>query len=316
MGQSGCRITSSTNRARAHLSMTQTHVPQIRPEEEIGFMNIDATDFRKMSPAEQIRQFEVEGYVVFPEILPPATIVRIKHELTAAEIAPTSYSDAQTRAVTQPQWQSRAVAELIGYPPMIEFLTRLMGPEIVFTRGFFQRTLPGSPGISMHTDGQPHGSNLFGYEGSCPRLLRVLYYLDELTAVRAPFRLIPRSHLSFHAEASPYVRYKSHPEEITLIVPAGTAVVIPSTLMHGSHPNKDARPRELVQLGYRPAWAGPIQPVEEWDAALVAAAPEIAKPLLRSLNTSGQQWEQQHKPSGMKTEAPGINPSRWGDRRA
>jgi hypothetical protein len=292
--------------------MNEMHAPPIRSEEEIGFMKIDATDFRKMSAPEQIRHFEVEGYVVFPEILPAATIARIKHELTAAEMAPTSYSDAQTRAVTQPQWQSRAVAELIGFPPMIEFLTHLMGPEIVFTRGFFQRTLPGSPGISMHTDGQPHGSNLFGYEGSCPRLLRVLYYLDELTAVRAPFRLIPRSHLSFHAEASPYVRYKSHPEEITLIVPAGTAVVIPSTLMHGSHPNKDARPRELVQLGYRPAWAGPIQPVEEWDAAFVAAAPEIAKPFLRSLNTSGQVWEQQHKPAGMKTEAPGINPSRWG----
>jgi hypothetical protein len=292
--------------------MNQAHIPPIRPEEEIGFMNIDATDFRNMSSAEQIRHFEVEGYVVFPEILPPATIARIKNELAVAEMAPTSYSDAQTRAVTQPQWQSRAVAELIGFPPMIEFLTRLMGPEIVFTRGFFQRTLPGSPGISMHTDGQPHGSNLFGYEGSCPRLLRVLYYLDELTAVRAPFRLIPRSHLSFHAEASPYVRYKSHPEEITLIVPAGTAVVIPSTLMHGSHHNKDARPRELVQLGYRPAWAGPIQPVEEWNEALVAAAPEIAKPFLRSLNTTGQLWEQQHKPTGMKTEAPGINPSRWG----
>ena len=69
----------------------------------------------------------------------------------------------------------------------------------------------------MHTDGQSHGSNLFGYEGSCPRLLRVLYYLDELTAERAPFRLIPRSHLSFHAEASPYARYKWHPEEITLV---------------------------------------------------------------------------------------------------
>ena len=292
--------------------MNPTQVPPIRPEEEIGFMNIDATNFRKMSRAEQIRHFEVEGYVVFPEIVPPATIARIKSELAAAEMAPTSYSDAQTRAVTQPQWQSLAVAELIGFPPMIDFLARLMGPEIVFTRGFFQRTLPGSPGISMHTDGQPHGSNLFGYEGSCPRLLRVLFYLDELTATRAPFRLIPRSHLSFHAEASPYVRYKSHPEEITLIVPAGTAVVIPSTLMHGSHPNKDPRPRELVQLGYRPAWAGPIQPVEEWDAALVAEAPEIAKPFLRSLNTTGQLWEQQHKPTGMKTEAPGINPSRWG----
>jgi ectoine hydroxylase-related dioxygenase (phytanoyl-CoA dioxygenase family) len=292
--------------------MNPAPTPAISPDEEIPFINVDWTDFAAMSRAQQIRNFEVEGYIVFPSILNPDTIARIKRELAEAEMSHTSYSVNQTRSVTQPQWLSRAVAKLIGYPPMIDFLSALMGPDIVFTRGFFQRTLPGSPGISMHTDGQPHGSNLFGYEGSCPRLLRVLYYLDELTTERAPFRLIPRSHLSFHAEASPYARYKWHPEEITLVVPAGTAVVVPSTLMHGSHPNKDARPRELVQLGYRPAWAGPIQPVEEWDARLVEAAPAIAKPFLKSLNTTGAVWEQQHKPAGMKTEAPGISPSRWG----
>jgi hypothetical protein len=79
-----------------------------------------------------------------------------------------SYSDYQTVGKQQPQWVSRAVAELIGHPQLIEFLTELMGPDIVFTQGFFQRTLPGSPGISMHTDGQPHGSSIFDYEGSSP----------------------------------------------------------------------------------------------------------------------------------------------------
>ncbi|MCA9111079.1 MAG: phytanoyl-CoA dioxygenase family protein, partial [Planctomycetaceae bacterium] len=269
--------------------MSQTKMPPIPPEEEIGFMNIDRTDFAAMSRPEQIRHLEVEGYLVLPSIIPADVIAKIKRELADAEMGHTSYSTQQTRALTQPQWSSRAVAELIGFPPMIEFLTDLMGPDIVFTRGFFQRTQPGCPGISMHTDGQPHGSDLFGYEGSCPRLIRVLYYLDELTPDRAPFRLVPRSHISFHAEASPYVRYKSHPEEITLVVPAGSAVLVPSMLLHGSHPNRDARPRELLQFGYRPAWAGPIQPVDEWDPELVANAPDIAKPFLQSLNTTGFQ---------------------------
>ena len=286
----------------------------VKTEPECDFMNIDETNFSAMSRGEQIRHVEVEGYVVLPSLLTPEIIAKLKSEMFDAEMAHTSYSTAQTRAVTQPQWTSRTAAELIGYPPLIEFLNDLLGSDIVFTRGFFQRSLNGCPGISMHTDGQPHGSNLFGYEGSCPRLLRVLYYLDDLTAQRAPFRLIPRSHLSFHADASPYARYKSHPEEITLVVPAGSAVIIPSLTLHGSHPNLDPRPRELLQLGYRPAWAGPIQPVEEWDADLVAAAPEISQPILQSHNTTGQNWEQEHKPVGMKTEAPGINPSRWDDR--
>ena len=68
-----------------------------------------------------------------------------------------------------------------------------------------------------------------------------------------------------------------------------------------------------LPLWVGPAWAGPIRPVDEWDPKLVADAPDIAKPFLKSLNTTGFQWEQPHKPAGMQTEAPGINPSRWGE---
>jgi hypothetical protein len=297
--------------SREHIS--DGPVTQPPPEDEVDFMTLDETDFASMSRPEQIRHFEVEGFVVFPEILPPELIAKVKAEMADAEMGHTDYSEAQTRSVGQPQWHSQTVAELIGYPPMIEFLTDLLGPDIIFTRGFFQRSLPGCPGISMHTDGQPHGSNLFGYEGTCPRLLRVLYYLDDLTAERAPFRLIPRSHLSFHADASPYLRYKSHPEEITLTCKAGSAVLIPSLLQHGSHPNRTNNTRELLHFGYRPAWAGPIQPVDDWDPDLVASAPDIARPFLQSLNSTGFEWNQPNKPTGMRTEAQGLNPSRWGD---
>ena len=292
--------------------MTDSSIPPIAPNEQLPFQNIDDTNFVGMSRPEQIRHFEVEGYVVLPEILSTETIANLKAELSNAEMTHKSYSEYQTFGVSQPQWHSKAACELIGHPGTIDFLSDLLGPEIVFTRGFFQRTLPGSPPISMHTDGQPHGSDLFGFEGSCPKLVRVLYYLDELTATRAPFRLIPRSHLSFHADANPYIRYKYHPKEITITVPAGSALVIPAMLFHGTHPNVDASPRELIQFGYRPAWGGPIQPMEEWDEDLIANAPSIARPFLQSLNTSGVQWVQPHKPVDMRTQSDAIDPDRWG----
>ena len=288
-------------------------IPAIDPDEIIGFMNIDRTDFGSFTRAQQIRHFEVEGYLVLPAMLDAGQIARLKAELAAVPMEPRPYSDYLTSSITQVQWLSRAAAELIGHPPMIEFLSALMGPDIVFTRGVFQRTNPGSPGISMHTDGQPFGSSIFDYEGSSPRLLRVLYYLDDLIPARAPFRLVPRSHLSFHAQANPYERYKSHPEEITLCLKAGSALIIPSMLFHATHPNTDGAPRELVQFGYRPAWAGPVQPMEEWDPDLVAAAPQQARPYLQSLNTTGGAWGLEHKPAGMTTSAPGINPSRWSE---
>ena len=80
--------------------MSQTPVPTIDPEEEIGFMNIDETDFSTMSRAEQIRYFEVEGYVVFPRILTPEIIAKLKSELADAEMSHTSYSVHQTRSAT------------------------------------------------------------------------------------------------------------------------------------------------------------------------------------------------------------------------
>jgi hypothetical protein len=284
---------------------------EIDPREEIDFMEVDETDFGGFSLSEQIRHLEVEGFVVLPEVLDAGQIAELKAATADLPMEHKDYSEAQTYH-HEPQCASGAVAELIGYPPIVEFLQTLMGPDIVFTHGLFTRTLAGSPGISMHTDGQPFGSSIFGYEGSSPRLLRVLYYLDDLQPERAPFRLIPRSHLSFHAEANPYVRYISHPQEITICPKAGSVVMIPALLFHGTHPNRDTAPRELIQFGYRPAWAGPVQPMEEWDATWVASAPEVARPFLQSRNTTGEAWQQSHKPKGMQRDAPGINPDRWG----
>ncbi len=231
---------------------------KIDPREEIDFMHVDETDFGSFTTAQRIRHLEVEGYVLLPDMLGAAHIARLKAELANIPMGCKDYSDCQTYCL-EAQWLSTATAELIGHPPMIEFLEALMGPEIVFTRGLFTRTLSGSPPISMHTDGQPYGSSLFSFEGSSPRLVRVLYYLDDLPPERAPFRVVPRSHLSFHGHANPYVRYKSHPQEVTLCAEAGSALVIPKDVFHGTHPNRDTVPRELIQFGYRPAWSGPIQ---------------------------------------------------------
>ena len=274
-------------------------------------MNIDQTDFGSMTLGERIRHFEVEGYVVLPDMLDSGQIERIKSEMVDAPMIGRDYSAAQTESADPPMWHSESVAELIGHPLVTGFLRTMLGDDVVFTMSAFQRTHPGAPGISMHTDGQPYGSSIFDFEGSSPRLLRVIYYLDDLPPERSPFRLISRSHLSFHADANPYLRYESHPDEITLCLDAGSALVFPKDLFHGTHPNTDSVPRSMVQFGYRPGWAGPVQPVDEWDPELVAAAPVVSKPFLQSRNKTGAQWDLANKPPNMPTAAPGINPGRW-----
>ena len=89
--------------------MPQTPAPKISPEDEVGFMNIDQTDFTSMTRPQQIRSLEVEGYVVFPRILDANWTARIKLELADAEMGHKSYSVNQTLSVKQPQWVSPAV---------------------------------------------------------------------------------------------------------------------------------------------------------------------------------------------------------------
>ena len=70
--------------------------------------------------------------------------------------------------------------------------------------------------------------------GSCPVLVRVLYYLDDLTREVSPFRVVPHSHLSLHADGNPYQRFASHPEEVMVPVKAGGAVLINHRVFHGN----------------------------------------------------------------------------------
>ena len=175
----------------------------------------------------------------------------------------------------------------------------------------YARSEPGHPGISLHTDGQPYGSEIFGYAGSCPVLVRVLYYLDDLTPDVSPFRVVPRSHLSLHAEANPYMRYEAHPEEVMVTAKAGSAVLIHPQVFHGNFPNHGDRSRELLAIAYRPAWAGPIAEIPEWDAEQLKTVDSQVRPYLGSRNQRRGDFYGGNKPANMSSQAPGINPSRW-----
>ena len=197
---------------------------------------------------------------------------------------------------------------------MIDFLRDLFGDEIIFMSYIYARSEPGHPGISLHTDGQPYGSEIFGYEGSCPFLVRVLYYLDyldDLTPEVSPFRVVPRSQLSMHADANPYKRYESHPEEVMVPVKAGAAVLINHRVFHGNFPNTGDLAREMLAIAYRPAWAEPVQEVKQWDDQKVSTLPENVQSLFKDRNTRHWDFGGANKRDNMTREAPGMNPSRW-----
>ena len=76
-----------------------------------------------------------------------------------------------------------------------------------------------------------------GWNESSPATLRVLIYLDDLTPERAPFTILPRSHLSMHQQSNPYRRFDNHPDMKTVCVDAGGAIIFNVKAFHGTHPN-------------------------------------------------------------------------------
>ncbi|MFO1091986.1 MAG: phytanoyl-CoA dioxygenase family protein [Planctomycetaceae bacterium] len=173
---------------------------------------LDTTDYRRLSLGEQIRRIEVEGYVVLPDLLSGEQIAALKAETARLPTKAVDYSVYQ-RGCPNIQFQGGAITRLIAHPPAIAFLREMFGAEVVMMTYAYARSEPGHPGISLHADGQPYGSRIFGFEGSCPWLIRVLYYLDDLTEEVSPFRVVPRSHLSMHADANPYRRYEGIPKK-------------------------------------------------------------------------------------------------------
>jgi hypothetical protein len=271
---------------------------------------IDDRDWSRLTLGERIRQVELEGYLVIPDLLSPEHLARLKAQAGALETVARDYSERQ-RSRANIQFEGGAITELIAHPPTVAFLREMFGEEVLFLSYVYDRSEPGTPGISLHTDGQPYGSTIFGYNGSCPFTIRVLYYLDDLTLDVSPFRVVPRSHLCMHADANPYKRYEFHPEEVVVPCRAGSALFLNHRTFHGTCPNAGTRLRAMLAIAYRPGWAGPIAEVKAWDPADLERLPAQVRPFFRDPNTRHWSFDVGNKPPHMTREAPGMNPSRW-----
>ena len=276
-------------------------------------MNLDQRNWSELTEADRLRMIELEGYFVVPDLLDPDHVTQLKTETAQLETQAVDYSiHQQTR--NDVQWTGGELTRLIGHRPTLDILKSILGDDLVFSHYAYARSEPGHPGISLHTDGQPYGSRIFGYEGSVPVMIRVLYYLDDLTEQVSPFRVLPRSHLSLHADGNPYLRYTKHPHEVTVTAKAGSALFLNHRVFHGSQPNVGDRPREMLAIAYRPTWAGPVGSIEEWQTEQLESLPEDVHHLFLSRNTVRADLEQGNKPAGMGSKAPGINLTRWGSK--
>lgn len=271
----------------------------------------DDTDWAAMTTGQRIQALEVEGYCIFPDSLSADQVATIGAELHRLPTVAVDYSEHQ-RGCPEVEWtNSPRSISLIAHRPMTDFLETLFGDEPLCESCGYSLSEPGHPGIAVHTDSQPYGSKIFGLKASSPVLVRVLYYLDDLTPERSPFKVIPRSHLSLHKDGNPYNRFLRHDGEVMVTCKAGTAVVINQKVFHGNYPNHSDLNRRLLAIAYRPAWAGPIVEVPERDADKVTGLPAEVQKYFKSPNTKDIDYDVPNRPNNLATTAAGIHPDRW-----
>ena len=257
------------------------------PSGTVWGRSIPASSWEGLSFADRVRHLEVEGFVVLPRQLPPALVRQLQGEVGRLDQSNSpDYSDKTFGAgeLATQLVEGRLEAALTSvpaHPPTVSFLSQLFGEPPLFMAMDYTQTDPGFPGISLHCDGQPWGiAEQFGKEFSSPRFLKCLYALDDTTEDVSAFKVVPRSHLSFHADANPYQRYEEHPECVKVLMNAGDCVVFSGGVFHGNFPHTGDRPRRVLAVSYRPEWAGPMAAAEgeeptvpTWDEGKVALLP-------------------------------------------
>ena len=259
---------------------------------------IDDRDWSILTLGERIRQIEVEGYVLIPDLLSASQISEIKAQVATLETKGMDYSEHQ-RTAGDVMFLGGELTELAAHPVTIPFLRTLLGDDIICIKGDYTLSKPGHPGMAIHTDRGP------------AVMVRVLYYLNDLTPERSPFRVIPHSHLSLHAEANPYKRYQQHPDEVMVMAKAGSAILINHRVFHSNYPNRSDQDREMVAYAFRPGWCGPGKEEPPWDPAKLAALPPHVRELFGDPNTHYDDFSRGNKPPNMPRDARGISPDRW-----
>ena len=259
----------------------------------------------------KIRSLEVDGWALLPQVLDSEQIELIRSEAEALPLQTSDYAENQWYRHDIQYDDVPSVLAAIEAPACLSFLNRLLGDDVLCVSISYSRSEPGYPGMPLHTDSHPYGSNILGWRGSSPILIRVLLYLDDITQERSPLRIVPNSHLSLHKDSIPYRRYSSHPEEVAITCRAGDAIIINQRLFHAAGPNLSKRPRSMLAISYRPAWAGPVLTAPEPDSVLLERMPRsirarFAEPNRRITDTNIVNWTTE-----LPFTATGLGPSRW-----
>jgi Phytanoyl-CoA dioxygenase (PhyH) len=216
--------------------------------------------------------FSESGFAQLPGWL-PATVLESVRGAVAKKLvnAPDDESCKRPNNTLVPlRWDDDVVAQMLGEQGAVQRLSHLVGAgDLRWISGYLSIKDPHSPPLWWHHDWWCWDHPV-SYR-KAPGQVALLCYLSDTTENSGALRVIPGSHASSidlhallpeaHADTSsvlaPYHRaMRDHPQQQTLCVSAGDAVVTDYRLLHGTHANATDARRDCVLLSFTPNWCG------------------------------------------------------------
>lgn len=191
--------------------------------------------------AEEAARLDRAGYLVMPGVLPKETAARMAARLDelAREEGENAGHDFHTEKGTTRLGSLIDKDSLFDicatHPRALAAVAHVLGEDFGLSSITGRAALPGEGHQPFHRD-----NNL-------ERCANALWVVSEFTAKNGPTRLVPGSHRSPEAPAESMEDPAApHPDEVRLIAPAGTLVVIDGWTWHGGTQNNSSLPRHLV----------------------------------------------------------------------
>ncbi|MFZ0595327.1 MAG: phytanoyl-CoA dioxygenase family protein [Bryobacteraceae bacterium] len=221
------------------------------------------------------------GFVVFTNFLEPTTLEALRErveELFAeeGENAGSEFrQEPSARRLANLVDKGQIFREVYASPPVLDAVGHVLGPRFKLSSLNARSADPySSEAQPLHCD----ASSLPDALGNC--VCNTIWLLDDFTPDNGATRIVPGSHkwgrLPQNALPDPSA---SHPNEVLMLGPAGSVVVMNTHAWHGGTANRTAHPRRALHSFYC-RWDQPQQQYQkrllrpETQAALT---PELRK---------------------------------------
>jgi hypothetical protein len=224
---------------------------------------------RVAGEADTARAFERDGCVMLGRLLERRELAALRDEVDRALAAPRDPSCERPHNTLVPlRWNDAVVDRVLSDDARIRRLAAVLdADDLRWISGYVSLKEPGSPALWWHQDWWcwDHPVSLE------PRAAQValLCYLTATDEGRAALRVLPGSHHGrtelhaalpeAHAQATEtldlaHPAMTDHPDQVTLRLAPGDAVLVDYRLLHGTHPNRAATRRDCLVLNFAPSW--------------------------------------------------------------